>query len=205
MFEKWFGTRKPHSSERSYSFRPQLEYLEGRLAPSAVMAMDKDHGPPGPPPGHGGPPPGHVNQHNNNNDNVHINAHDSFNTNITDSFNTAINNIIVNQFFTGGGGSSQALGGLLGLAAQQNFSALIGLVTDELALAQDTLFALEGGLAGMNSNLAGLMHGLQNGIMNNPLEGSPVGELVGMMVFNTAINQTVNVTNSPGATVTVIA
>src|SRR5215469_8932635 len=125
MFEKWFGNRKRRSSERSYSFRPQLEYLEGRLAPSAVMPMD-DHGNGngnGNGNDNGNGPPGHVNEHNNNNGNVHINAHDSFNTTITNSFNTAINNLTVNQFFTGGGGSSQSLGGLLGLAAQQNFSA----------------------------------------------------------------------------------
>ncbi len=202
MFEKWFGTRSPRPLERSYSFRPELECLEGRLAPSALMPMD-NHGHGHGPPGHGEPPPGHG--HNNNNNNVHINAHDSFNTTIVDSFNTAINNIIVNQYFSLGGGQ-QELAASLFLAAQQDFTALTSLAAAEVALAQDTIFALEGGLMGMaNSNLAGVMHNLQNGIMSNPLEGSLAGQLAGSLVFNATINQIVNVNHSPGATVTVTA
>jgi hypothetical protein len=141
--------------------------------------------------------------------NVHINAHDSFDTTITNSFNTAINNIIVNQFFILGGSQAQlqqALAASLVLAAQQDFQGLLALATDEVELAGDTVFALSGGMQGMNNaGLTGLMHAIQQDIQHNPLEGTLAGQVAGSLVFNTVINQTVNVNASGGSSVTVIA
>jgi len=120
--------------------------------------------------------------------NQHINAHDSFNTNINDSFNTSINNVVVNQFITAAATPPAALQQTfqanLTLAAQQNFQALVGLVTDEAVLAADTYFTLAGSAALNNPSLVANMHALQLAIQSNPLEATETGEATGYLTFD---------------------
>jgi hypothetical protein len=166
MFRDWFGSRTLHAPKRDRFFRPSLEFLEGRLAPSGM-------GPGGPP----GPPA-----------NVHINNNDSFNTNTNDSFNTAVNNITVNQTFTTINNTTiqQSFQTNLILSAQQNYQAALGLVLDEFELAAETYLTLAGGQAG-NPALASDMHGLQFAIQQNPLEGTSEGAMLGTLAFNVGL------------------
>lgn len=189
MFRALFRTRTlrtPRTPE--HFFRPSLEYLEGRLAPSGVGPMDDrgPHGPPGPPSGPPGPPPPA---------NVHINAHDSYNTTITDSFNTSINNVVVNQYLNVAAAPSaqvqQTFSTGVGMAAQINFPALLSLATDEFQLAADTCLSLTAG-GQNNATLTQNMHNLQLDIQSNPLEATPLGQLVGNLAFDVALSAMVS-------------
>jgi len=187
MFEKWFGTRTRRASERSNSFRPELEYLEGRLAPSSFMPMDDkgkgdDKGPDddrGGPPGHFGPGPGPVST-------ISTDANHSFNgSTITDSFNNTINNtIILMPAQQSAVGNLFALSGLL--AGALNNPQLGSLINDEIALAVDKYLDALPGIANtsLGTSLTNDISTLQSAINANPLENTPVGSAIGMLAFN---------------------
>jgi hypothetical protein len=64
MLTNWFARRAPRSRTKILSFRPRLESLEERNAPSAVVPMDSGHGNGngngnGNSQGNGNGPPGH--------------------------------------------------------------------------------------------------------------------------------------------------
>ncbi|HEY7422682.1 MAG TPA: hypothetical protein VH682_00345 [Gemmataceae bacterium] len=188
MFNNWFGSRTSRPFERSYSFRPELECLEDRMAPSSLMPM----GPPGPPPGpgpHGPPPPAHgppppgpgpVNT-------IGQNSNHSFNgSTITDSFNNTINNTVILM-----PAQQSAVGGLFAfsglLASTLNNPQLGSLINEEIALAVDKYLdafpAVQ--MSPLDASLKNDIMTLTNAInAPNSLGSTPVGSAIGMVVFN---------------------
>ncbi len=142
----WFRTRTPSSPERDRFFRPELESLEGRLAPSNVMPFGhgngngNGHGDGGGP--HHGPPAagpivnqaGAVNVAGDHN-NIHITG--SFNNN-TGSFNNVAGVAGAGLL---GPGQLGAVGALFAfsylLAAETSNPSVATLIDDEIALAVD--------------------------------------------------------------------
>lgn len=187
MFRALFSTgtlRTPRTHERERFYRPSLEYLEGRLAPSGLGPMD-DHGPHGPP---GPPPPAGVSNGNSSN----VNAHGSFNNStITDSFNNTINNTIILMPT-----QQSSVQGLLGissfLSGALNNPQLGSLLNDEIALAVDTYLTsapISSILpANVESSLKADMTTLNNAISANPLESSPIGQVIGTLAFDATLN-----------------
>jgi len=186
MFNNWFGTRTLRPSERSYSFRPELESLEDRLAPSSLIPMEghghghgdgNDQGN-GPPPGHFGPPaPGPVST-------ISQNPNHSFNgSTITDSFNNTINNTIILM-----PGQQSAVNGLFALsgllASAMNNPNLGSLINSEIALAVDKYLDSFPMIASAIPSLSKDISTLQAAINANPLESSPIGQAIGMLAFN---------------------
>jgi hypothetical protein len=188
MLTKWFGTRALRSAKKDLSFRPWLESLEDRNAPSGLGPMDDhgpghghgngndDHGPPGPPP----PPAGVSNGISSN-----VNAHGSFNgSTITDSFNNTINNSTVVLM----PGQQIAVQGLLGLsglfASTLNSPQLGSLLNDEIALAVDTYLDSIPMVASVLPSLANDKTVLSAAISANPLDSSLIGQALGTLAFN---------------------
>lgn len=193
MFTKWFGTRSSRRPAQENHFRPQLEQLEGRLAPSSMgMGGDNDNGQ-GNNNNQGGTP-GHVNNNDNNHINIHINDHDNFNIQEDNSFNVVINNLTVNGFFTTFGMSTlqleQQLFSNIGQGLSSTPGASVGdaitLVTDEFQLGQDTGMLLQGILSGgtVSQSLLTTIHNLQTAIQSNILETSAAGQLAGNFAFD---------------------
>jgi hypothetical protein len=191
MFRDWFGSSAPRARGRNCSFRPQLECLEGRLAPSGVAPMDDHgphgpHGPPGPPGPHGPPAPG------GNGISSGVNAHGSFNNStITDSFNNTINNTVI--MMPAQQSSVQGLLGISGLLAGALNSPQLGsLLDDEIALAVDTYLTtppISSLLpASVVSSLTSDKTVLSSAISANPLESNPVGQLIGTLAFDMTLN-----------------
>lgn len=191
MFRALFRTRTFRTPERERFFRPSLEYLEGRLAPSGVGPMDGHgpHGPPGPPPGPPGPPPpAGISNGNSSN----INAHGSFNNStITDSFNNTINNTIILMPT-----QQSSVQGLLGISSfisgALNNPQLGTLLNDEIALAVDTYLTsapISSILpANVESSLKADMTTLNSAISANPVESSLVGQVIGTLAFDATLN-----------------
>ena len=188
MLTKWFGTSASGSSKSDRFFRPQLEYLEGRLAPSSVVPMDSHgngngngHGN-----GNGGGPPGHSNVHNMNNTHYNIHITGSFNGNV-DSFNNVVAVAGTGAVGPGQVGAIGALFNLSGLVAAETSSSQLGmLIDDEIALAVDTYLSSTLGL-----NITGLdnaMTILNTDIHNNPLESTLVGQVVGSLAFDVTMD-----------------
>lgn len=191
MFRAWFGTRTLQTPKRDRCFRPSLEFLEGRLAPSGMGPMDDHgpHGPPGPPPGPPGPPPP-ASVSNGNSSNV--NAHGSFNNStITDSFNNTINNTII--LMPAQQASVQGLLGVSGLLASELNSPQLGsLLNDEIAKAVDT-YLTSTPIASMLpssvvSSLKTDLSTLNSAISANPLESSPIGQMIGSLAYDVTLN-----------------
>lgn len=191
MFRALFRTRSLRTPERECSFRPSLEYLEGRLAPSGLGPMDDHgpHGPPGPPHGPPGPPPP-AGVSNGNSSNV--NAHGSFNNStITDSFNNTINNTIILMPT-----QQSSVQGLLGissfLSGALNNPQLGSLLNDEIALAVDTYLTsapISSILpASVETSLKADITTLNTAISANPLESSLIGQAIGTLAFDATLN-----------------
>lgn len=201
MFANWFKTRSPRSRAQENRFRPQLEYLEGRLAPSALgFAHDKGGGnDEGGGNDQGGGPPGQGNNnHDNNHVNIHINQHDNFNLDDDNAFGVALNNISVNQSLFAFGTPQAQLTELLFVSLGQAVVTTPGatvqdaltLVTQEFQLGQDTGMLLTGILSGggTNAGLVQTIHNLQASIQTNPLEASAAGQLAGTLAFDIGLN-----------------
>lgn len=197
MLTKWFGTRALRSAKKDLSFRPWLESLEDRNAPSGLGPMDDhghghgngngdDHGPHGPPPPP--PPPAGVS----NGISSNVNAHGSFNgSTITDSFNNTINNTVV--LMPSQQTAVQGLLGLSGLLASTLNSAQLGsLLNDEIALAVDTYLtssAIASSLpASLVSSLKADQATLSAAISANPLDASPIGQALGTLAYDTTLD-----------------
>lgn len=164
MLTKWFRTRSSRPHQRDRFFRPQLEYLEGRLAPSSMMPMDPGghgHGH-----GHGnggdngggngngnsgngngngsgngsGNGIGNINQTGNVHNNIHIT--NSFNNN-TGSFNNVAAMAGTGLLSPGQVGSIGVLFALSSLIAAETGNTNLGtLIDDEVALAVDNYLLL---------------------------------------------------------------
>jgi hypothetical protein len=204
MLTKWFSSRTPRPSAHSCNVRPQLEYLEGRLAPSS-MGM-----------GHGngndnnqgdengnddnGRTPGRVNVHENEHTNIHINVHDNFNLDDDDATGIVLNNLNVNQTF-GLIGTPQAqlteilfasLGQAIATTPGATLQNALTLVNDEVQLGQDTGMLLQGVLSGgaVDQSQVTTIHNLQSSIQSNPLEASAAGQVAGIVAFDIGLNAT---------------
>jgi hypothetical protein len=189
MRTKWFADLTSCSPKKGRFFRPWLESLEERNAPSGHGDPGGD--PPGPPhpPGPSHPPPPApisvgASAGNNN--------HGSFNNStITDSFNNTIN-IAINLPST----QSAAVTGLLGisnlLSSVLNNPQLGSLLDDEIALAVDTYLtspAISASLpASVVSSLKADEATLSAAIAANPLESNPFGAALGMLAFDMTLN-----------------
>jgi hypothetical protein len=136
MLTKWFATRSTRSLKNDRPFRPCLESLEERNAPSG-FGPGEDHGG-----GHGhhhGPPPP-PSPSVNTSVSTASNAHGSFNNStFTNSFNTTITNTITVNLMPGQTAAVQGLMGFTNLLATLANSPQLGtLFTDEIIAAVDT-------------------------------------------------------------------
>jgi hypothetical protein len=176
-------------ARKDCSFRPWLESLEERNAPSG-------HGPGGGDdqgdqgnddqgPHHGPPPPAPVSA----SQSSSINAHGSFNNStFTNSFNNTMN-VVVNL----PPAQSGAVGGLLGisgfLSSALSNPQLGTLLNDEIALAVDNYLTGTPAIASvLGSSVVSTLKTdaatLASAIAANPLESSPIGAAVGMFVYD---------------------
>jgi hypothetical protein len=185
MLTKWFESRTSRAL-KDRPFRPCLESLEERNAPSGGPGPDHDHGPP--PPHH---PPGVPVGVNNS---ISVAAgngnHGSFNNStITGSFNTTINNtntVTVNLTM----GQTAAVTGLLGISnflssalSNPNLGALL---SDEIALAVDQY--LSTAVPSVASALSSDITTLTSAIASNPLSSTPFGHLIGTIAHDTTVD-----------------
>jgi hypothetical protein len=180
MLTKWLADRRSHMVKIDRSFRPCLESLEERNAPSGHgPGDDHDHGPPPP------APPTPVN----NGIQSNVNAHGSFNNStITDSFNNTVN-VAINL----PPAQSGAVAGLLGisnlLASVSSNPQLGSLLNDEIALAVDNYLTSTPAIASVLgptvvADLRNDAATLTAAITANPLESSPTGAAFGMLVYD---------------------
>lgn len=191
MLTKWLTARPSRMARKDCSFRPWLESLEERNAPSGHGpgggddkggGDDNDHGHHGPPPP---PPPTTVSA----SQSSSINAHGSFNNStFTNSFNNTMN-VVVNL----PPAQSGAVGGLLGisgfLSSALSNPQLGTLLNDEIALAVDNYLTGTPAIASvLGSSVVSTLKTdaatLASAIAANPLESSPIGAAVGMFVYN---------------------
>ena len=200
MFTKWFGSRTPRSAERLVRFRPRLERLESRLAPSSFSPMngqndndDDDNGGPSDDNGggddrNGNEPPGQQR---------YMNGFDNYDTNDDDARSIVFDNVGVNQFFRLSAVPqtqlTQAFVGVLDqvlMSNPQNTQNAISLVTNEIQLAQDTVSLLPSILSNStpNQSLIQDIHNLQTAIQNNPLEATTAGQVLGAVSFDLGLN-----------------
>lgn len=202
MFTKWFTDRPTRTPMKDRTFRPWLESLEERNAPSGHGPggdHDHDHGPPDhhqPPP----PPPGPTNNGvvNNVNASAGNGNHGSFNhSTITGSFNNTVNNTItntVNVMVNMAPGQAFAVEGLFGfsgfLSTALSNPNLGALLNDEIAMAVDNYLTTPSIAMslGLSSNTVNTLKSdastLSAAIGANPLENSPIGAAVGMLVYD---------------------
>lgn len=217
MLTKWFGTRSSRPPQRDRFFRPRLEYLEGRLAPSSMMPMDHggDHGH-GNGNGHGnggdhgggngngnsgngngngsgngsGNGTGNLNQTGNVHNNIHITG--SFNNN-TGSFNnlsTVAGSGLLGPGQVGSIGVMFALSSLI--AAETGNSSLGTLIDDSVALAVDKYLLLPVNAPALSaSGVTGLDQDVTN--LNNAIgtleSGLPfIGPVLGDLTFDLTFN-----------------
>lgn len=177
MLTEWLADRRSYIVRMDRSFRPCLESLEQRNAPSGHgPGGDHDHGPPPPPPA-------------NNGVQSNVNAQGSFNNStITDSFNNTIN-VAINLPPT----QSGAVGGLLGisdlLASVSSNPQLGSLLNDEIALAVDNYLTGTPAIASVLgttivTDLKNDAATLTTAIAANPLESSPAGAAFGTLVYD---------------------
>lgn len=198
MFGKWFGTRSPRSSAEENRFRPQLEYLEGRLAPSS-MGMGHGQGNDNSQ-GNENDSPGQTNVHTNDHTNIHINVHDNFNLDDNDGLGVALNNLQVNQTFGLLGVPQAQLATILFSSLGQAITSTSGatvqdaltLVSDEFQLGRDTGMLLQGVLSNgsVDQSLVTTIHNLQSTIQSNRLEASAAGQIAGIVAFDIGLNAT---------------
>jgi hypothetical protein len=186
MFRAWFSSRTTRSPERDRFFRPRLEYLEGRLAPSSMGMQGNDNG----------------DDNNNNqgqNQQDYINRFDDFDTNTDDAFQIVLNDASVNLFFAVEGMAQtqlqQTLVSSLIQAVQTTSQATIQdaftLVSDEFQLARDTGMLVNGIQTGASNQtqqaLVQDIHNLQKAIQTNPLESSVGGQVAGALTFDVGL------------------
>ncbi len=191
MFTKWLTTRPTRLTKKDLSFRPLLESLEERNAPSGWGWGGGEGG--GDDGGGGG---GHHHHHTpqptpvpNNSINSTINAHGSFNNStFTNSFNNTMN-VVVNL----PPAQSGAVGGLLGisgfLSSVLSNPQLGTLLNDEIALAVDNYLTSTPAIASvLGSSVVSTLKTdaatLSAAIASNPLESNPIGAAVGMFVYD---------------------
>ena len=203
MLTNWFGTRSSRSVKVDRSFRPWLESLEERNAPSAGGPGPDDHGH-GPPPGHGPhvPPPPHpgsvVNQsgavnvagdHNN----IHIT--NSFNNN-TGSFNNMASVAGTGLLSPGQVGSIGVLFALSSLLAAETGNSNVGtLMDDEVALAVDKYVLLPAnagalsasGVASLNADVTSLNSAIGTLEAGLPFIVPAIGDLTYDFTFNSLV------------------
>lgn len=184
MLTKWLTDRSSCAAKDDSSFRPWLESLEERNAPSSFGPGD-DQGDEGH--GHHGPPsaPG-----NNAGINSNINAHGSFNgSTITDSFNNTINytiNLMPSQ--------QASLAGLFsaGFALSGMNPQLGTLVNDEIALAVDTYLTSPAISSVLPASVVNSLNSdkatLSAAIAANPLEGTVFGQVVGTVAYDVTLH-----------------
>lgn len=206
MLTKWFGTRSSRSPKHDRFFRPSLEYLEGRLAPSGLVPMDQGDGG-----GHGhghhgngngndngnghgnsnnnaggggiiGPVAGPVvNQAGNVHNNIHITG--SFNNN-TGSFNNVASAAGAGFLGPGQAGAIGALFALSSLIATETSNSNIGtLIDDEIALAVDNYIngLVPGTISSADiSKLTSAITTLESGL---PFIGPAIGDLAYDVTF----------------------
>lgn len=193
MLTKWFASSTSRSLEKDRSFRPRLEYLEQRNAPSAFGPGDDhghghghDHGPPHGPP----PPPVNNGVVSSTGISSGVNAHGSFNgSTITDSFNNTINytvNLMPAQ--------KAAVAGLFstGFSLGAMNPQLGSLVNDEIALAVDTYLtspAISAVLpASVVSSLDADKATLSAAIAANPLDSTLFGQVIGSVAYGVTLH-----------------
>lgn len=196
MLRNWLRSRQPRSPQEENRFRPRLECLEGRLAPSAlVMGPGHGHGDGGGDDNGGGDdrgrgePPGQM-RHDDDNEQRFINQFDDFDEEDNDGFHVVMNNLQVNDFiFLAGLPTAQlqqVFGFTLNLAVQTNPTAAVSLVTNEVSLAKDTAMLVTDVLTGVTppQSLLTDIHNLQSAIQHNPLESTFVGQVTGALAFD---------------------
>lgn len=188
MFTKWLTDRPTRTPMKDRTFRPWLESLEERNAPSGHGpggGDDKgggdDHDHHGPPP----PPPATVSA----SQSSSINAHGSFNNStFTNSFNNTMN-VVVNL----PPAQSGAVGGLLGISGLLSTALsnpqLGTLLNDEIALAVDNYLTGTPAIASvLGSTVVSTLKTdaatLSSAIAANPLESNPIGAAIGMFVYD---------------------
>jgi hypothetical protein len=201
MLTKWFSARTPRPSVRSFNVRPELEYLEGRLAPSSMgMGNGNSNDQGGDNGNDNGGSPGQVKVHENEHINIHINIHDNFDLNDDDALGIVMNNLNVNQVF-GLIGTPQAqlteilfasLGQAIATTPGATLQNALTLVTDEVQLGQDTGMLLQSVLSGgsVDQSLVTAIHNLQSSIQSNPLEASAAGQVAGIVAFDIGLHAT---------------
>lgn len=193
MLTKWLRTGAPRALKKDLSFRPWLESLEDRNAPSAMAGAPPGPPPPGPhppppPPPHGPPPP----PPGSNNITSGVNANGSFNgSTITDSFNSTINSSTV-VLMPGQQLAVQGLLGFSGLLSGVLSSPQLGsLLDDEIALAVDTYLTSPSISALLPSNVVSSLTldkgNLSAAISANPLESNPIGAILGTLAFEVTL------------------
>lgn len=188
MRTNWFRTRTPSSPERDRFFRPELEALEGRLAPSNVVPFGHGNGN-GNGHGHGndngGDPPAPVAAPINQTGGINV-VGDHNNIHINNSFN----GVPLPGFSMLSAGQSVVLGKLFLLsdllATELSSSNLGSLINDEIALAVDKYLASFPAVASAIPTLSTDISTLQSDTAANPLESTPLGSIVGMLAFDVA-------------------
>jgi hypothetical protein len=205
MLMKWLTTRPSRLAKKDHSFRPWLESLEERNAPSGPGGPPGPgpNGPPPPPPGPPGPPPPHpapphhppgipLGVNNSISAAAGNGNHGSFNNStITGSFNTTVNNTTVSVNLTMG--QTAGVGQLLGisnfLSSALSNPQLGSLLNDEIALAVDHYLTSTPAIASVLgttvvSDLTNDAATLTAAIAANPLEASPIGALIGTVAYD---------------------
>jgi hypothetical protein len=197
MLTKWLKSRSPRSPQSNRFFRPELEALEGRLAPSNIVPFvgpghGNGHGNGngnGNGKGNGGGDPSPapiagpvVNQSGNVHNNIHISG--SFNNN-TGSFNNVVGVAGAGLLGPSQVGAIGALFALSSLLAAETSNTSVGtLVDDEIALAVDNYIngLLPGTISSTDiSNLTTAISGLESGL---PFIGPVLGSLAYNVTFD---------------------
>lgn len=214
MLTKWFGRRSSRSPQRDRFFRPQLEFLEGRFAPSSLVPMDHGGGN-GHGHGHGdgggngngnsgngngngsgngsGNGTGNLNQTGNVHNNIHITG--SFNNN-TGSFNnisTVAGSGLLAPGQVGSIGVMFALSSLI--AAETGNSNLGTLINDEVALAVDNYLLLPvnagalsaSGVTGLQADVTNLTNAIGTLEAGLPFIGPAIGDLTYDFTYNALV------------------
>lgn len=200
MFSSWFGPRASRSSTKERFFRPRLECLEGRLAPSSLpisnaAALGGGGGGSGGNPLSGPTEGGGGNQLSGPNEGslvgpFNLNGFDNFDTTINDSPSLALNTLMVNHAFATSGLPQNQLQSAFNttffLSFQTNPQAAISLLADEAVLAMNTIRVLPAALihSPVDQALLQNIHALQSSIQRNPLETTLFGQVAGVLAYD---------------------